>query len=123
MEDKRAVFDIDCACTPNGCTCLPESQELSYSETMQEPILLIQNNEKCKCNDLEMARRISSVVSKFLSKKFQSKRWLKSIFRKKLHCASTMTRIKTRVVLLCNPHPNDILQASAFKKYSRRERL
>lgn len=127
--EKHVALDVDCNCkAEEGCYCLTamdESEQYPDLSLDTVPDLLITSDTKCSCrSDPKVAERLNRFVTNFLTKKFRSKKWLKSMFKDKVACALSGVYIKTRIILPCNPNSNvPIPKTPVHKRRSRRKRV
>lgn len=124
--ERHVALDVDCNCTAReGCYCQTDINESKgHPENSLNDIedLLVMMDTKCSCQDPKIANRLNLFVSRFFTKKFQSPSWLKSMFKDRVSCAMNGVRLKTHIILPCNPNPNvQFPKTTLRKRRSRRK--
>lgn len=107
-NNTELAYEVDCTCYgKEGCECQAHSLRSQTDSPLPDEPLVLETGGDCVCEDPFILERIRREVEAFVKKKFRSKKWLKSVFGKKRFCADHRTRIKTRVLLTCNPKNNE----------------
>ena len=108
---EQAAYDTICSCAEQDCTCGASSHRTPYpyEDVIEVEDSVIQVKDSviqvdCPCRDAGIQERMRRVIERFLTGLFRSKKRLKRIFRKKMACAKHISRIRVRIVLLCNPN-------------------